>query len=136
MLHVPTRTPLINRDSMTYEHIDADRIKRLARDLVGDVNSCVRFVDDYVGASASRIARVQHAIDNGRLEDALTSLLSLASSSAMVGAESLARVARELHAEATRSGSLPARAAEYLEWINAASCAELADLTAPWRVAA
>ena len=121
---------------MTYEHIDADRILRLARDLVGDVRSCVRFIDDFVGASASRIARVQLAVDNGRLEDALTALLSLASSSSMIGAESLARVARDLHTEATRSGSLPAHAAAHLEWVSAASCAELAHLTAPWRAAA
>jgi hypothetical protein len=121
---------------MTYEHIDADRVLRLARDLVGDVSSCVRFVDDFVGASANRIARVQHAVDHGALDDALASLLSLATSSAMIGAENLAAVARELHTEATFSGSMPARAAEHLERFNSAACAELIQLTAPWRIAA
>jgi len=121
---------------MTYEHIDADRITRLARDLVGDVRSCLRFVDDFVGASANRIARVQHAVDNGALDDALASLLSLATSSAMIGAHSLSRAARDLHSEAMLAGSIPARAADRLERINSASCAELVHLTAPWRAAA
>ncbi len=121
---------------MTYEHIDADRFTRLARDLVGDVNSCLRFVDDFVAASANRIARVQDAVDNGTLEDALTSLLSLATSGAMIGAHRLARAARDLHAEATLAGSIPARAADRLERISSASCAELARLTEPWRTAA
>jgi len=121
---------------MTYEHIDADRIMRLARDLLGDVHSCLRFIDDFVGASANRIARVQRAVDNGALEDALTSLLSLATSSAMIGADSLARAARDLHSEASLSGAMPARAADRLERINSAASAELAHLTAPWRAAA
>jgi len=121
---------------MTYEYIDADRISRLARDLVGDVRSCLRFIDDFVAASGERITRVRRSVDQGVLDDALASLLSLATSSAMVGAEALASAARDLHAEATRSGSMPARAAEHLEMINSASCAELIHLTAPWRVAA
>jgi len=121
---------------MTYEHIDADRITRLARDLVGDVRSCVRFIDDFVGASADRIARVRGAVGHEVVDDALASLLSLATSSAMIGAESLAAAAREIHTEASRSRSVPALAADRLERISAASCAELVHLSAPWRVAA
>jgi len=121
---------------MTYEHIDADRLARLARDLVGDMRSCVRFVDDFVGASAQRILRVRQAADKGALDDALASLLSLATSSAMIGAEGLAIAARDLHAAASVSGSVPSRAADDLERINSAACAELVHLTAPWRAAA
>lgn len=121
---------------MTYEHIDGDRIVRLARDLVGDVRSCLRFIDDFMAASPERIARVRRAAHLGIHDDALASLLSLATSSSMVGAESLARAARELHAEVARSGYVPPYAADHLERINSASCAELLHLTAPWRVAA
>lgn len=121
---------------MTYEHIDAERITRLARDLVGDLSSCIRFVDDFVGGSAGRIARVRCAVDTGMIDDALASLLSLATSSAMIGAQSLERAARDLYTEASRSRSMPARAADHLEYFNLAACAELAHLTAPWREAA
>jgi hypothetical protein len=121
---------------MTYEYIDAARIERLARELVGDRHSCLRFIDDFVASSTVRIARVRSAVDQGILDDALAALLSLATSSAMIGAESLARAAREVHAGAMLSGSMPAHAADGLENINSASCAELMHLTAPWRVAA
>lgn len=121
---------------MTYEHIDADRITRLVRDLVGDLRSCLRFIDDFVGSSADRIARIRGAADNGALDDALASLLSLATSSAMIGAETLAKAARELHAEASLSGSVPAPGADRLARINSASCAELIQITAAWRTAA
>lgn len=121
---------------MTYEHIDTDRLTRLARDLVGDMGSCVRFVDDFVGASADRIRRVREAADMGAIDDALASLLSLATSSAMIGAEGLAIEARDLHAAVSVSGSVPSRAADRLELINSAACAELIQLTAPWRSAA
>jgi hypothetical protein len=121
---------------MTYEYIDAERINGLARDLVGDMPSCVRFIDDFVGSSVERIARIRRAVDQAALDDALASLLSLATSSSMIGAETLANAARDLHAEAMRSGSIPGPAAQRLEVINSASCAELVRLTAPWRVAA
>lgn len=121
---------------MTYEYIDADRITRLARDLLGDTRSCLRFIDDFVGSSGERIARVRRSVDQAGIDDALASLLSLATSSVMIGAVSLANAARDLHTEAMRSGSIPAQGAEHLERINSASSAELVHLTAPWRVAA
>jgi hypothetical protein len=123
-------------DPMTYEYIDADRITRLARDLVGDLPSCVRFVDDFVAALGGRIARIQRAVDLGDLDDALASLLSLSTSSAMIGAAMLSEAARDLHAEASLSHALPGRAADRLERIGVASCAELSRLTAAWRVSA
>jgi hypothetical protein len=79
---------------------------------------------------------VRQAADKGVPDDALASLLSLATSSAMIGAEGLASAARDLHAELSMSGAVSAQAADRLERINSAACAELVQLTAPWRAAA
>lgn len=131
----PSAHPARPQGRIIYEHIDADRIHRLLRELVGNVPACLTFIDDFVGASGARIARVQRAVDYGDLDDALASLLSLSTSSAMIGAASLAAAARDLHTEASSTYSVSARAADRLERIGAASAAELATLTSPWRVA-
>lgn len=121
---------------MDYEHIDVDRLVRLSRDLVGDLRSCVRFVDDFVGSWAPRMARVTRAVDDGSLEDALASLLSIATSSRMIGAERLGGLAERLHAEARSAHTMPARGAEQLARVGAATCEELLRVSAPWRAAA
>lgn len=120
---------------MSYDYIDADRITRLAVDL-GDLQACVRFVDDFVGSLSARIERVQRAVDRGDLDDALASLLSVSTSSAMIGAGILSAAARDLHTEVARTHAVPGRTVDILERIGMASCVELAHLTAPWRVSA
>lgn len=119
-----------------YEHIDAAGIQKLTRDLVGDLRSCLRFVDAFVDAWAGRMDRVARAVGDGDLDDALAALLSIATSSRMVGAERLGILARELHAQATLSRVVPARDADRLARTGAASCAELRLATASWRLAA
>jgi hypothetical protein len=130
-------TPATDDDtgSMTYAFIDADCVARLARDL-GGVEPCLRFVDDFVGSLTSRIERVQHAVDRGDLDDARAALLGLSTSSAMIGAMILSAAARDLHAEVARVHAVPTRTADILERLGMASCDELAQITAPWRVSA
>lgn len=121
---------------MSYEHIDAARMIALARELANDVEACLRFVDDFLHAWEQRRSRVLHAVDAaGAIDDALAALLTLATSSAMVGADSLSAAARELHSEARSLGNVPPRGADRLARIGAASCEELRQAAADWRVA-
>jgi hypothetical protein len=121
---------------VSYEHIDAARMTALARELAGDVVACRRFIDDFVHAWEQRRTRVLHAVGaTGAIDDALAALLTLATSSAMVGADSLSTAARELHSEARSLGNVPLRGADRLARIGAASCAELRHAADSWRLA-
>jgi len=121
---------------VTYEHIDAARMTALARDLAGDVVACRRFIDDFLHAWDQRRARVLHAVDaSGTIDDALAALLTLATSSAMVGADALSTAARELHTEARSLGNVPPRSADRLARLGAESCAELRHAADHWRLA-
>ena len=120
---------------MSYEHIDIDRVQRLVRDLVGDLRSCVQFIDEFVGSWDGRVSRVHRAVGDGSLEDALASLLSIASSSRMLGAERLGDLAQTLYLEARNARAMSARGADCLARVGAASCDELRRLTAAWRTA-
>lgn len=120
---------------MRYEHIDVSRISRLASELANDASACVRFIDDYLDAWEHRQARVATAIDRIVIDDALAALLSLSTSSAMLGAEGLSMAARALHAEARQLGTVPAHGVEHLSRIGEAVCFELRHATADMRAA-
>jgi hypothetical protein len=119
---------------MSYEHIDVARIPDLARELAMDVTACLRFVEDFLGSWSTRQSRVEHGVDNPVVDDALAALLTLSTSSAMVGAHTLSSAARELHAESRQLGSVPAQGAERLSRIGYASCVELEHAAAGWRL--
>lgn len=120
---------------MRYEHIDVARISRLTSELTNDVSACVRFIDDYIIAWEQRQARVVTAVDRATIDDALAALLSLSTSSAMVGADGLSAAARDLHTEARQLGTVPARGADRLGRIGEAVCIELRRATAEMRAA-
>lgn len=121
---------------MSYEHIDAARMRALMRELAGDQTACLRFVDDFLRSWDQRRSRVLHAVDGGGpFDDALAALLTLATSSAMLGAHALSAAARELHSEARSLGNVPPRGADRLARIGAASCEELRLAADGWRVA-
>jgi hypothetical protein len=121
---------------VSYEHIDAARMPALVRELAGDRAACLRFVDDFLRSWEPRRTRVLDAVDaRDAFEDALAALLTLATSSAMLGAHNLSAAARELHGEAQRLGNVPLRGADRLARIGAASCAELRRAADGWRVA-
>lgn len=118
---------------MTYQHIDVDRIPDLADELAMDVTACLRFVDDFLDAWETRRARVLHGVDSVFVDDALAALLTLATSSAMVGATTLSSAAKELHAESRQLGTVPRGGADRLALIGAASCDELRQASHHWR---
>lgn len=120
---------------MGYEHIDVGRIRGLAGELTNDAAACARFIDDYVTAWQQRHARVLAAVDRPVIDDALAALLSLATSSEMLGADTLSAAARALYAEARLIGTIPARGADRLGRIGDAVCLELRRASADLRVA-
>lgn len=120
---------------MRYEHIDVSRITGLANELTNDASACLRFIDDYIGAWEHRQARVATAVDRFVIDDALAALLSLSTSSAMLGAEGLSTAARALHDEARTLGTVPARGADRLARIGDAVCLELRLAAAEMRAA-
>ncbi len=120
---------------MRYEHIDVSRITRLADELTNDASACLRFIDDYISAWEHRQARVATAVDRVVIDDALAALLSLSTSSAMLGAQGLSLAARALYAEARLLGTIPARGADRLVRIGDAVCMELRLASAEMRAA-
>ncbi len=118
---------------VTYEHIDVDRFPDLADELAMDVTACLRFVDDFLQAWEGRRARVLHGVGSPVVDDALAALLTLSTSSAMVGAITLSAAAKELHAQARQLGTVPAVGADRLALIGAASCDELRHASHGWR---
>ncbi len=115
---------------MHYEHIDVSRIRALTGELTEDAVACVRFIDDYIAAWKQRQTRVAVAVDQFVIDDALAALLSLSTSSTMVGADGLSAIARALYAEARQMGTIPARGADRLTRVGDAVCVELRLATA------
>lgn len=118
---------------MDYVHIDDARIPDLARELAMDVAASLRFVDDFLSTWEARRARVLHGVDNLVIDDALAALLTLSTSSAMVGARTLSIVAKDLYAESRRLGTVPASGAGHLTAVGEASCVELRHASSGWR---
>jgi hypothetical protein len=110
---------------MGYEHIDVSRIRALTGELTNDAAACVRFIDDYITAWEHRHERVTTAVDRLAIDDALAALLSLSTSSAMLGARALSDAAYALYLEARHLGTIPARGADRLGRIGTAVCVEL-----------
>ena len=121
---------------MSYEHIDVSRLSGLTRELADDARACLRFVDEYIRVWEERQGRITSAVERSGIDDALAALLSLSTSSAMIGADSLSAAARSLYSEARRLGTVPARGADRLGRIGAAVCDELRLATASMRAAA
>jgi hypothetical protein len=120
---------------MQYEHIDVGRLRGLNRELTDDASACVRFIEDYITAWEHRQARVSTAVDRYVIDDALAALLSLSTSSAMLGADGLSAAARALYVEARQLGTVPARGADRLARIGNAVCDELRHATLVLRAA-
>lgn len=118
---------------MGYEHIDVRRIVRLRSELADDVIACLRFIDDFVNSWEHRRTRVLHATNGTGIDDGLAALLTLTTSSEMVGALSLSTAARDLHSEARFAGRIPAPGAHRLAEIGEATCGDLRHATQTWR---
>jgi hypothetical protein len=115
-----------------YQHIDETYVTGLIRELTGDVSACVRFIETFVRAWDERIARILDAVERNDPDDAAAALLSLYSSSAMIGAAILSSAAKELHTEVRATGRTPQGSVGRLAALGSASCAELMNLARKW----
>ncbi|MFZ4895882.1 hypothetical protein ACL9RL_15680 [Plantibacter sp. Mn2098] len=79
--------------------VSADELRRLLRELSGDLLSRRRFVRTYVEMWPTRLSRLVAAIDDDDLDETKVVLLSIRSSSVMLGVTGLAHLATQgLHA--------------------------------------
>ncbi|MFC5929207.1 Hpt domain-containing protein [Cryobacterium melibiosiphilum] len=108
------------------EHLEEASLRSLNSQLGGDHALQQRFVGDFVALWAVRIERLERALDLGRLDDADVVLLSIRSSSRMVGAVRLEAVAALVHG-AVLLGDVPGCRAQLagLESLGADACREL-----------
>ncbi|WP_285025773.1 hypothetical protein [Plantibacter sp. ME-Dv--P-122b] len=116
--------------------VDAEELRRLLRELSGDLRSRRRFVQTYVEMWPTRLARLGAALDAHDTDESKVVLLSMRSSSVMLGVIGVAGLAsaglraielgrldraREIHAALHEVGR---RSCERLLELDAADAAE------------
>ncbi|MBF4566830.1 hypothetical protein [Plantibacter sp. VKM Ac-2876] len=116
--------------------VDADELRRLLRELSGDLRSRRRFVQTYVEMWPTRLARLGAALDAHDVDESKVVLLSIRSSSVMLGVIGVAGLAsaglqaielgqleraREIHTALQEAGR---RSCERLLELDAADAAE------------
>ena len=108
--------------------IDPFMLDRLRVELDGDEGYCSVFVGNFIDCLPLRIGKLRLALTTGDLDGAVDAILSLKTSSQMVGAERLAGLAmdlersiREQSPRAEPSVALPQLAVNYLRPINQCS---------------
>jgi hypothetical protein len=82
------------------ELVDPRAMERLAGELYGSREIAHRFVADFVATWQCRLTRLSAALAAEDLEDAYVTLLSIRTTSVMIGAVQLARVAGALQDDA------------------------------------
>jgi HPt (histidine-containing phosphotransfer) domain-containing protein len=83
-------------DECTDSLVDPTVLTELQAELGGDQSIVSRFVSSYIDLLPWRVGRLHHALNNLDMEDAMDAVLSLKTSSAMVGAICMHRLATEL----------------------------------------
>ncbi len=111
-----------------YRHIDEAHVTRLLQELAGDVRAGVRFIRDFVAAWDWRVARLLDAAERQDPEDVMTVLLSVRSSSAMLGATGLTLAALDLQNELTQTRQVDRSAVLRFIDVGTAACTELTEL--------
>lgn len=122
------RTVMTQSDDGGRPLVDQSVLDRLREELDEDEGYCTVFVGNFIDYLPRRIGRLRLALTTGDLDGAVDAILSLKTSSQMVGAERLAGLALDLES-AIRSDSahgdvavtLPRLAATYLKPINQCS---------------
>jgi HPt (histidine-containing phosphotransfer) domain-containing protein len=122
------RTVMTQSDDAGRPLVDQSVLDRLREELDEDEGYCTVFVGNFIDYLPRRIGRLRLALTTGDLEGAVDAVLSLKTSSQMVGAERLAGLALDLES-AIRSDSwrsdvavvLPRLAAAYLKPIDQCS---------------
>ncbi|MDR6415760.1 Hpt domain-containing protein [Pseudarthrobacter sulfonivorans] len=105
--------------------VDPSVLDRLREELAEDEGYCTVFVGNFIDYLPVRIGKLRLALTTGDLPGAVDAVLSLKTSSQMVGAERLAGLAmdleRSIREDSPReepSVALPRLAADYLRPIN------------------
>ncbi|GAB5077927.1 Hpt domain-containing protein [Arthrobacter sp. AD-310] len=108
--------------------VDQSVLDRLREELEEDEGYCKVFVGNFIECLPQRIGRLRLALTTGDLEGSVDAVLSLKTSSQMVGAERLASLAMDLEGEirtevpeADVAVVLPRLAAAFLRPINQCS---------------
>ena len=122
------RTVMTQSDDAGRPLVDQSVLDRLREELDEDEGYCTVFVGNFIDYLPRRIGRLRLALTTGDLDGAVDAILSLKTSSQMVGAERLAGLALDLES-AIRSDSahgdvaveLPRLAAAYLKPISQCS---------------
>ncbi|MET4621640.1 HPt (histidine-containing phosphotransfer) domain-containing protein [Arthrobacter sp. 2762] len=83
-------------DECTESLVDPTVLTGLQAELGGDRSIVTRFVRNYIDLLPWRVDRLHHALNNLDMEDAMDAVLSLKTSSHMVGAICMRRLATEL----------------------------------------
>jgi HPt (histidine-containing phosphotransfer) domain-containing protein len=109
--------------------IDEKALELLLTHLGGDSESRRRFVGDYVNLWDTRMERLIEALDADDREEAQTVLLSIRSSSAMVGAVVVEATASLIHSSIKKGDTAGcARHVQRLKEVGPVACRELATL--------
>ena len=111
-----------------YQYIDATLVDRLVRELAGDVRAGARFIRDFVAGWEVRVARLLDAAERQDPEDVTTVLLSVRTSSAMLGAQSLSLAAADLQDDLVATRRVNKIAVVRFIELGTSACSELADL--------
>ena len=122
------RTVMTQPDDSSRPLVDQSVLDRLRAELDDDEGYCTVFVANFIEYLPHRIARLRLALTTGDLDGAIDAVLSLKTSSQMVGAERLAGLAMDLEAairdesrQADAAVSLPHLAAAFLKPIDQCS---------------
>lgn len=111
--------------------VDADELRRLLRELSGDLRSRRRFVQTYVEMWPTRLARLGAALDAHDTDESKVVLLSIRSSSVMLGVIGVAGLA-SAGLQAIELGRLERARAIHtaLQEVGRRSCERLLELDA------
>lgn len=111
--------------------VDAGELRRLLRELSGDLRSRRRFVETYVEMWPSRLERMGAAIADGDDDETRVVLLSIRSSSVMLGVIGVAALASTgIRALDEHDRSRVVEVRDALEDIGQRSCERLLELEA------
>jgi HPt (histidine-containing phosphotransfer) domain-containing protein len=131
------RTEVAPSDDAGRPLVDPSVLDRLRGELAEDEGYCTVFVGNFIDYLPVRIGKLRLALTTGDLPGAVDAVLSLKTSSQMVGAERLAGLAialersiREASPREEPSVALPQLAVDYLRPINVCCRQTLNRLTA------
>jgi chemotaxis protein histidine kinase CheA len=125
-------------DGVSHPYVDPAVLQSLRCELEPDAEYCAVFVNSYIQQLPRRLHRLRHAVEAMDLDAAMDAVLSVKTSSMMVGAAYLGRLADELETILKHLESHPETMAErpprvqlaLLESMDACTDQTVADLTA------